>query len=105
VRTVRATDTNSFCFACSFYGVQRLRRTDFGMAKDLRKMIEIQKLHLLASGLLFVCLALMTPLIAYGQDSASGQMSSTTPHFSDVTSSVGVHFQNIASHTSRKYLI
>jgi len=43
--------------------------------------------------------------MTYGQDSASGQMSSTIPHFSDVTSSVGVHFENIASHTSRKYLI
>jgi hypothetical protein len=71
-------------------------------------MIESRNSSLLASkcGLLFVCLALLaTRLMAYGQDSASGQMSSTRSHFSDVTSSVGVHFENIASHTSRKYLI
>jgi hypothetical protein len=74
---------------------------------DLRKMIEIQKLHLLASkrGLLFLCVALATALMAYGQEPPRSQVSSPMPHFSDVTSSVGVHFQNVASHTSRKYLI
>src|SRR6266536_4073067 len=30
---------------------------------------------------------------------------SATALFSDTTSAVGVHFQNVASHTSRKYLI
>src|SRR6476659_9273754 len=70
-------------------------------------MTETRKSYSFASkcGLLFVCLVWVTSLMTYGQDSASGQMSSTTPHFSDVTSSVGVHFENIASHTSRKYLI
>jgi hypothetical protein len=43
--------------------------------------------------------------MAYGQEPAKGQIGSTTSHFSDVTSAVGVHFQNVASHTSRKYLI
>jgi len=70
-------------------------------------MTETRKSYSFASkcGLLFVCLVWVTSLMTYGQDSASGQMSSTIPHFSDVTSSVGVHFENIASHTSRKYLI
>jgi len=70
-------------------------------------MTETRKSYSFASkcGLLFVCLVWVTSLMTYGQDSASGQMSSTTPHFSDVTSSVGVNFENIASHTSRKYLI
>jgi hypothetical protein len=70
-------------------------------------MTETRKSYSFASkcGLLFVCLVWVTSLMTYGQDSANGQMSSTTPHFSDVTSSVGVHFENIASHTSRKYLI
>src|SRR6185437_2861664 len=70
-------------------------------------MTETRKSYSFASkcGLLFVCLVWVTSLMTYGQDSASGQMSSTTPHFSDVTSSVGEHFENIASHTSRKYLI
>jgi len=70
-------------------------------------MTETRKSYSFASkcGLLFVCLVWVTSPMTYGQDSASGQMSSTTPHFSDVTSSVGVHFENIASHTSRKYLI
>jgi len=70
-------------------------------------MTETRKSYSFASkcGLLFICLVWVTSLMTYGQDSASGQMSSTTPHFSDVTSSVGVHFENIASHTSRKYLI
>jgi hypothetical protein len=78
-----------------------------GMRSDLSKMIETRKSYLLASkcGLLFFCVALATALMAYSQEPPSSQMSSTTPHFSDVTSSVGVHFQNIASHTSRKYLI
>jgi enediyne biosynthesis protein E4 len=31
--------------------------------------------------------------------------SALQPRFSDVTSAVGLHFQNVASHTSRKYLI
>ncbi len=52
-----------------------------------------------------MCLALVTSLMAYGQEPAKGQIGSTTSHFSDVTSAVGVHFQNVASHTSRKYLI
>jgi len=70
-------------------------------------MTETRKSYSFASkcGLLFVCLVWVTSPMTYGQDSASGQMSSTIPHFSDVTSSVGVHFENIASHTSRKYLI
>jgi len=70
-------------------------------------MIEIQKLHLLASkrGLLFLCVAFAMGLMAYGQEPPRSQVSSPMPDFSDVTSSVGVHFQNVASHTSRKYLI
>src|SRR5215469_934522 len=55
-------------------------------------------------GLLLVCVALAVSLTVYAKEPAVSQ-SSTTPHFSDVTSAVGVHFQNVASHTSRKYLI
>lgn len=70
-------------------------------------MIEPRKSSLLASqcGLLFLGVALAMLLMVYGKQPANGQTVSTTPHFSDVTSAVGVHFQNVASHTSRKYLI
>jgi enediyne biosynthesis protein E4 len=70
-------------------------------------MIETRKSYSLASkcGRLFLCVALATSLMVYGREPANGQMSSTTSHFSDVTSAVGVHFQNVASPTSRKYLI
>jgi hypothetical protein len=70
-------------------------------------MIEPRKSNLLASqcGLLFLGVALAMLLMVYGKQPANGQTVSTTPHFSDVTSAVGVHFQNVASHTSRKYLI
>src|SRR5437868_5939851 len=41
------------------------------------------------------------------QDNGKVPSASSTaqPRFSDVTSAVGLHFQNVASHTSRKYLI
>jgi hypothetical protein len=70
-------------------------------------MIETRKSYLCANKceLLFLYLALATSLMAYGQKPANGQMSSPRPHFSHVTAAAGLYFQNVASHTSRKYLI
>jgi len=70
-------------------------------------MIEKRKPYSRASVclLLFLCAALAASLTVYGREPANSHTSSTMPHFSDVTSAVGVHFQNVASHTSRKYLI
>jgi enediyne biosynthesis protein E4 len=70
-------------------------------------MMEKCKSYSLASKCLLLLFraALAASLTVYAKEPANCQTSSTRPHFSDVSSAVGVHFQNVASHTSRKYLI
>ena len=62
-------------------------------------------MYSLASKCLFFCAALTAWVAINGREPVNAQPGSTALHFSDVTSTVRVHFQNVASHTSRKYLI
>ncbi len=54
------------------------------------------------SGSFLLALLFLTTsiVLSYGADSPPAQ-----PRFADVTSALGIHFQHVASHTSRKYLI
>jgi hypothetical protein len=53
--------------------------------------------------LLFVCLTAIGS--AQQPIKPSARPKDTSPKFADVTSTLGLHFQHIASHTSKKYLI
>jgi len=55
------------------------------------------------AGLLLLSLVLFPAPTVLCQSSNSSP--AVPPRFSDVTSALGVHFQHVASHTSRKYLI
>src|SRR3989440_83951 len=45
------------------------------------------------------------PSIVYHGDKSSGPSEATAAKFTDVTAKLGLNFRNLASHTSRKYLI
>jgi hypothetical protein len=55
------------------------------------------------AGLLLLWLLFVATRAVLSQSSNSSPV--VQPRFSDVTSAVGVHFQHVASHTSKKYLI
>jgi hypothetical protein len=53
----------------------------------------------------FVCIV-TSAVTSQEQSTASSKLSpAVQPKFSDVTSALGLHFQHVASHTSKKYLI
>jgi enediyne biosynthesis protein E4 len=55
------------------------------------------------TGSILVLLALINTPIGVSQTPNSA--AAAQPRFSDVTSALGIHFQHVASHTSKKYLI
>ena len=57
----------------------------------------------ISRGLFLLSLALFAAATLLSQTSNPAPV--VQPKFSDVTSTVGIHFQHVASHTSRKYLI
>ncbi len=50
-------------------------------------------------------LALLLARVAHTQDPGNSNSDQLAGNFSDVTSSLGIHFEYLASHTSKKYLI
>src|SRR5258708_39543855 len=51
-----------------------------------------------------LCVCFTYPIRSQTQPKADEPGKTVLPQFVDVTSALGLHFQNLASHTSRKYL-
>src|SRR5713226_2238680 len=74
----------------------------------LRPTIRMQntgtRLRMQVSSIAAVCVLLTCPIRSQDRPKADEPEKAVLPQFIDVTSALGLHFQNQASHTSRKYL-
>src|SRR5260370_19985819 len=64
-----------------------------------------QPLHVPARLVLVIALLLASAPRVSSQQAAVSSPAAAQPKLTDVTSAIGLHFQHVASHTSRKYLI
>src|SRR5258708_5525040 len=62
-------------------------------------------LHVPARLVLVIALLLASVATVSSQQTAVSSPGAVQPKLADVTSAIGLHFQHVASHTSRKYLI
>lgn len=84
-------------------GAPRLQAVQifFTMTNRVRRWARNSK-----SLILFVCFGITPWLSSQQQRSVAPPPSATVqPRFSDISSTIGIHFQHVASHTSKKYLI